>query len=371
MPEFDEALMQQYTGGKLYAKDVLKGFLPDLMEIVEGGEGVNAGEYTAKIVITSPNSKWDPEITTENYVLVTWRIDTAKVDLSNIKWEFNDGTNTYEDSSSFVYTRKDGKPVVYWVDIANLPEVLRSKVVFKTNNKTGAYAGVSAGKYVTTVKFDTDENFEDIVIPETFSDRVEWSIGRRMLTIPDVSVSLVFDSMPHDLLELLGVPEDWNEYYDIDIKYSDGGEYLPFEGTDGNPYIAYNSGDYMFTFTIKSDINTSATNPNVVWLKKTEVTPPDEGADEPETPPAPENPAPEAPVTSSYKTITAEEEVEVEVVEEVIAETPCEKQEVSEKKAEKPEVTAIQQVCDRLEKLVCGAEVQIKSFRKYNLRGTL
>ncbi len=380
MPEFDEEKMQQYTGGTLYAKDVLKGFLPDLMEIVEGGEGVDAGEYTAKIIITSPNSKWNPNDTTEDYVLVKWRIDTAKIDLSEVKWVFTDGTNTYDDCSEFVYTRVDGKPVVYWVELANLPEALKSKVTFTTNNKPGAYAGTDVGKYTTLVEYGTenDPNFEAFDIPEELKV-IEWSIKRRFLDVPEIgSVWLVFDSEKHDLREVLGLPEDWNEYYTIKILYADNFvDYKDYKGYEGDPYTAFGSGAYKFTFTIKTGINPTVTNPNVVW-KTTGTNPPVSGGPAESGPSesgpeasAPEGESLEAPTAASFVSVYSEEIEESTAIVEETEEVKLVKAEIKETAKQEVKVDGdvhVQEVCDRLKELAFGAEPQIKSFRK---RGTV
>lgn len=387
MPEFDEALMQQYTGGTLYAKDVLKGFLPDLMEIVEGGEGVNAGEYTAKIVLTTTNSKWDPADTTEDYVLVTWRIDTAKVDFSEVKLVFTDGTNVYEDADNLVYTRKDGKPVVYWLQIANLPEALKGRVIFNTNGRPGAYAGTDAGKYETIIDFDTDSNFENFSKPEEFNHPITWHIQRRTLEIPGTGTAfMVFDSEPHDLLEMLGVSEDWNEYYDIKVQFADNFvDFKDYYGYEGNPYVTFGSGAYKFSFSIKSGINTTATNPNVVWAKNADGTEPPDDSGVPDTPDTDEDSdnsdSSEANGDADISVAAFVEFCEIsEVAEELSDET--EEESVAEIKCVKAEsnVTAkqavnnsVQEVCDRLKELAFGAESRIKFFRKYPscTRGTV
>ena len=408
VPVFDESLMKQYTGETIYAKDVLKDFMPEFMEIVEGGEGIVAGVYTAKIRITTSNSKWDPTVTTGEFVYVTWRIDTVKADLSEIKWVFHDGTNTYDNSSSFVYTRVKGSPVVYWVELANVPEVLRSRLTYTTNNVEGAYAGINAGKYVTTYSFDIDENFEALDIPEGLPTTITWNIQRRALQIPNTtSVFMIFDRAEHNLLEILGVPSDWNEYYDIEVQYSNGGDFVPYQGHNGEKYMAYDSGAYKFIFTIHDGINTSATNPNVVWFKKAletkpEVPDPDEGEEPgeseepgegeepgetpetPETPEVPETPeAPEAPETFEVPEGGDEEEVAVALsTEEVIDTVKASKEatnnmealqlqnQVVETLAEE-QTDNLRNVCDRIKQLACGAEVQLKSYRKYGMRGTL
>ena len=182
-------------------------------------------------------------------------------------------------------------------------------------------------------------------------------------------------------MELLGVPEDWNEYYNIDVNYSNGTSgYVPYPGHNGNPYVAYGSGAYMFTFSIKSGINVSATNPNVVWQKKsgeTEVPMKDEAEDVPEEAAIAAIPEDSTPIAA---VLEEEEEPAIEVVElqastkeEITTVAVKEVVEQVEVKAteEKEEVSVIQQVCDTIKKLVCGAEVHLNSSRKYGMRGTL
>ena len=391
IPEFDESLMKQYTGGTLYAKDVLKGFVPELMEIVEGGEGVNAGTYTAKIVLTTTNSKWDPNATKENYVLVTWRIDTAKIDFSNVKWVFSDGTNTYDDSSDFVYTRKDGKPVVYWAQLANLPEALNGRVIYNTNGRPGAYAGTDAGKYETTVKFDTDSNFENFEVPERLQQPVTWHIKRRVLDVPQIGpVWMIFDNEQHNLLEILGVPEDWNEYYDIRIQYAENFiEYTDYYGYEGDRYLAFGSGAYKFTLSIKTGINTTVTNPNVVWASRnSDVTEPPETPGVPDTPdeggedegsqtPEPSYALEAAPVPTGIATDEVPEAAAV--LSATGEEKPVTKKEVKCVMTESNLVlhrevkVPVKEVCERLKELAFCAESHIKSFRKYLIctRGTV
>lgn len=372
MPEFDESLMQQYTGGTLYAKDVLKGFLPDLMEIVEGGEGVDAGTYTAKIVLTTTNSKWDPNDTTENFVLVTWRIDTAKINLDGVKWVYKDGTGTYDDSSSFVYTRKDGKPVVYWVELANLPEALKGRIVYNTNGRTGARAGTDAGKYETIADFDDvlhDKNFESFEVPDALKQPITWTIQRRTLEVPENdSVFIVFDSETHNLLDLLDVPEYWKEYYEIKVKYaSDFVNFVDYAGYEGDAYTAFGSGAYKFTFAIKSGINTTVTNPNVVWAKPTDAPKPPEESGGEETPGGGE----ETPVVPDEPETPSEPEEEVVTVSEEPAKVKNTKVVKTESSLIQKVKIPVQEVCDRLNELAMCAQSQ-QSFRKYNCtRGTI
>ena len=302
-PVFNVSKMPYYTGKTIKAEDVLDGFIPGLMKIVEHGEEINADTYVAKIIITNENSKWDPSASIEDYVLVSWTIAKAEVDVSKIEWVYTDGTNTYKDDSSFVYTRVNGEPVVYWVEIANLPEVLKSKVVYTTNNKPGAYAGTDAGIYNTSVEFLDDPNILAYDLPETFADYVSWSIKRRVLEVPHGSVQMIFDSEEHDLLEILGVPDDWNEYYDIKVEYAfNFVDFVAYDGHDGKKYEAFGSGAYKFTISIKAEVN--ATNTNVVWHKETDVPDTPEQGD----PTTPDTPEQEDPTTPDNETPGTENE---------------------------------------------------------------
>ena len=373
-PVFDEDNAPEYTGKTIYAKDILEGFIPEIMEIVEGGEGVDAGDYYAKIVLTTNNSKWDSSVTNENYVIVKWHIDTAKVDLSDVKWVYTDGTNTYEDSSEFIYTRVNGKPVVYWVELANLPEALKNTVVYTTNGVPGAYAGRDAGKYVTSFKFPENSNIEAFERPDTLPESVTWTIQRRMLDVPEGSVKLIFDSQVYNLLELLGVPEDWNEYFDIKVEYADNFvDYQLYTGYEGDLYKAFGAGAYKFTFAIKAGINTSVTNPSVAWRVNGTTAPsvpegPGDGDTDGDTDgdsgvPATYSFRAKAPVkvavySEETEEITEAFEETVETVEFADAEI-----EITTTTQQAKDVRALE-VCDRLKELALGAEAHIKSLKR-------
>ena len=367
-PTVNEDIVLTYNGKEQSAESVLKGFNSTYMEIVEGGVGKNAGEYTAKIKVKDTDHRWsDPEETIDGveYVYVKWTIEKADIDLSNAQWAFTDGTNVYPNGEGMVYTRKDGKAVVYWAELVNIPEALKGAIIYTTNGHVGAYAGRDAGRYTTSFKIDPTiaaVNFNSVTKPDSLPEEVTWNIQRRMLEIPSTlgSFTFIFDDAPHDLLAMIGVPEDWAEYYTIEVMYAKNFiVYTAYEGHDGNPYEAYGAGGYKFVFDIISGINTNKDMPNVVWLKSSgqiEV-PVIEESEQPE----------EKPQVAAYSAVeevpvvfTAEEEVVGEVVEEKVV------SHVEEVKTQtvKHTPTVVEVVCDRLKKLSYGAELQLKS-RKY------
>ncbi len=359
-PTLNEKVTLTYTGSEQFAEKALTGFQGMFMEIVEGGSGTNVGEYTAKIRIKDENYTWRD--TEDEFVYVTWKIEKATVDLSNVSWKFTDGEKDYKDGKGMVFTMKDGKPVVYWAELTNLPEALKGAIKYKTNNVDGAYAGVNAGKYVTSFRIDDPNgNFNPITIPSTLTETVTWNIERRMLEIPTADApQMIFDDEAHDLLAMLNLQDDWAEYFTITVMYAKNfTTFDVYEGHNGNPYEAYGAGAYRFIFTLKSSINTNPDNPSVVWLKSNGETVP---------PVVPEEP--EVEETEALEEVKAVKTVEkpVAVVEEATAQT----EEVVETpvisraaKAESVNFEYAQQISDRIKKLTMGAQIHLQSFKKY------
>ena len=286
-PEMDENKHVYYTGKEIYLKDhaseILKGFDPAIMEIVEEGEyfGINAGEYTATIKIKGGNYFWkDSESDT---ITIKWKIDKTSVDLSGVKWVYSwaeNGSWTPEDGYP-VYTRVNGKPVIYKAYLEGLPDAIKAHVQYTTNNSVGAFAGINAGKYTT--RFDLvnlGENFEEIKMPEGLENEIVWYIEKRVLEMPATNIPmLVFDDDIHDLLEMLGLERDgdWINYCTINVQYASHNVYGDYEGFNGDPFLAYGAGRYMIQINVITGINTSAKNPNVVWRTPDTDNPPANG----------------------------------------------------------------------------------------------
>ena len=367
-PTVNEQVELTYNGKEQSAESILKGFNATYMEIVEGGKGTNAGTYTAKIRIKAADTdhEWaDPDeiIDEVGYVYVTWEIKKADVDLSNAKWVFTDGTTEYEDGKGMIYTRKNGKAVVYWATLANLPEEVQNSIRYTTNGKVGAYAGTDAGRYETTFEIvGKEENFNSITIPDTLAEVVQWTIQRRMLEIPTTlgSFKFIFDDQPHDLLAMLKLQDDYAEYFDIQVLYAKNFiVYTEYEGHNGNPYEAFGAGGYKFVFDILDGINKDKKNPNVVWLKS--------------------NGNVEVPSVEETENTEAEEEMSetqsvrkapvVEAVEEAVEETlkpvvktVAKRVKVSEPKTAEYVPTEVEVVCDRLKNLAYGVQLNSKKY---------
>ncbi|MDE6442179.1 MAG: hypothetical protein K2L12_05465, partial [Clostridia bacterium] len=261
-PTLKENAEITYTGKEIKLEDFLDGFDSQKMRIESNGTATNAGTYTAVIKLTDPNYKWGG--TAFDYVTVEWTVGKATVDLSGITWGYFDNAgNKYTDDTKFTYTRADDKARVYYVGLVGLPEIVKDYVVYTTNEKTGAFAGRNAGRYETTFSVVVDfNNFNPVVIPIEVQSSVVWYINTRTLEIPTASgTRLFFEDKEQTLLSLIdGLPEDWDQYYDIQVSYAaDFENYVEYAGYNGDPYKAYAAGAYRFNISIKSELNTGKT----------------------------------------------------------------------------------------------------------------
>lgn len=279
-----------YTSRELSITDFgedLVGYNPDIMQIIDGGTATNAGEYSAKVVISSGNHFWRSANGADSeYVIVLWTIEKASIDLTGAKWNYTEDT-VYE------YTIKNGKAKKYSVAI-ELPDELKiykDLIVYTTNGLKGSNAGRDAGAYETSFVLDYDpNNFDEVILPDTLPASIKWYINKRVLRLPVLTkTQIVFDDSVHDLMSFVMLPDDWNEYFDLKIQLMHGSVPIDYAGYDkdgvngideSEKYLIHGVGIYRFCFTIKQWINSSVTNPNVVWyLSDKPVTPPDEGGE--------------------------------------------------------------------------------------------
>lgn len=297
-----------YTGSEINVTDYdITNYFSDDMKITEGGKGTAVGPYEATVEITSRNYIWiryiedeggegegseggegseEPnyEIITDKSVKFEWQIKPAQLNLTGVVWKITGGGETYtfiwqdgedgEDGAWVAqngyptYTRANGKAVVYTAELDGLPEVLKGHVVYTTNKSKKAHAGSSAGKYTTTVEITGMENFGDFEAPNWLKADFVWQINQRELDKPAYEQgTLDFNDEVRDLLSLLNVTRgsDWNEYYTIDIWYSEDvwAEEVKYEGYGGDAYLIYGTGTYRIEVKLVEGINGKYTN--VVW----------------------------------------------------------------------------------------------------------
>ncbi len=236
--------------------------------IALSGAPVNAGRYTAKISVKGSKA--------DGYYVVnrshSFVIEKFKIELSDLKWD-------YDPEHPFVFTREwdDGAGAYvdkfFTVRLLNVPKTLS---LIYTKNEFSA-----AGTYVATVAFGGDingegldegeegfdfsnfdiENFKNPItgryeLPESVRT-LKWTIEKRTITKPVSSTGEKYDGSSHDLVELIGLGEDWKAYITLSVKKGSADLTEDMANAD---YLTVNAGTYTITCTAISSLRNS-----VIW----------------------------------------------------------------------------------------------------------
>ncbi|MDE5618326.1 MAG: hypothetical protein K2I79_02430, partial [Clostridia bacterium] len=227
------------SGASLTQDDFNISYVDELGNAVNGAP-VDAGNYKAIITLKG-------ELAEIYYIAQGSNIDItinkAEIDLSGVRWN-------YDAANPFQYQRKDGEALPYTVELIGLPEYLQSIVVYG-----GTYSGSSVDSYNATFDFvglNTD-NFVSFELPEEVASKtLSWDIIPRELSKPIYEGDeLIFNNEDMDILQLLGMPADWEEYLSVTVKYN---------GNDKDSAVARDAGTYTVICTLKTELGE-----NVVW----------------------------------------------------------------------------------------------------------
>ena len=96
------------------------------------------------------------------------------------------------------------------------------------------------------------------------SGMCQFEIKKLVLDVPTFSGTLTYDGTEQDVAELVGLPEDWENYLEITIIRSGGGD-------SPAGHTVKNAGSYTVSFKIKDGINSGTAN-NVEWNTPTNKT---------------------------------------------------------------------------------------------------
>ena len=212
----------------------------------------NAGGYTASATFTYDADCYNaPDFVTS----LSWTVNKAIVNTSAIVWGYVDKDgNELKYTDAFVYTRISGAAVEYSVKLINLPDALKDCITY-----SGDYAKSEAGTHRARYSVDANRfdsvNYEQYVMPSGLGNSFDWVISPRTIDTPVYDNSWAkFDDEVHDFVEMFGLPEDWNEYVSITIKYNgeayNGLEGEDFESEEGKAYKGYNAGEYKVSFAL-------------------------------------------------------------------------------------------------------------------------
>ena len=303
-PVLDTSKSITYDGAEHSVFEVLVGYteegmseeLQRLMQYVripgDGSRGINAGAYKAQFILPDSNYAWKDLAggidTTHTAITIEWKINKKFLDMSNLSW-------TYDKNDPFKYTFENGTEKSFTLELLGLPEELEEFVSYLTYTgaSTTGVAGNTASKvnnYKTVLYlFENDAtliaNYELGSIDNAFYNEyrsstgyleISWKIEQRQYTVPtapgssDWTEEKNFDGDLHDIMELLGLGDDWFNYFTVDVTYIGDGDGSKNYDATKDPAVGYSVynvlyvGTYKLTVTIKPELN-KGTN-NVVWI---------------------------------------------------------------------------------------------------------
>ena len=300
-PTLDSTLFATFDGYEHSVFEVLEGYkdgeLSDELAAlqkyarlaVEGGRGINAGTYTAVFTLPNSNYCWTDSFgnidASTSSVSIIWNISRKYLDLSKVEWN-------YKEDDPYVYTYENGEEYTFSLELLGVPEELKEYIRYLTDGNGGNTAS-KVGTYKTVLYlFDSSidaNNYELGAMPSEFYEKyrsdsgyleITWQIKQREFTVPEDTFGTgilddlgnwKFDGKVHELMEVLGYKEGWENYLEVSVEFNDGEGWKEYEGYEDSIYKAYYLGSYRLTIKIKDGINTDD-DKTVIWSDGTFAT---------------------------------------------------------------------------------------------------
>ena len=215
--------------------------------------GGNARDY--KVVVTfSVRDSLNYNVP-EN-IEFTWTINPYTPDLSGVTWNYNtDGP--------FTFSIVDGVPVKYSAFLLGLPEGLEDIIEY-----SGDIAEYSdAGSHVTNFSIKESDpnrsNYGELVFSGGLETRLVWEIKPLLVDKPILRQTKTFCAEGYSFSEITNLPEDWAQYFEVQVTDSEKNEIQPINGT----WTFINVDRYQIKIMFKQGMNGShgGTMDNVKW----------------------------------------------------------------------------------------------------------
>ena len=205
--------------------------LPTGITVELGGtySATEAGDYEATVTLSSTNPNC---ILSDNTFTVSWSISKAKIDMSNVEWDYKEGDFVYNGDS-------------YSIDVKGLPTGV-------TRILSGQKTGAAAGTYEASVTFEYDrDNY--ILDGLKIQPNISWTIEKAKIDLSNVtwnySEAFTYEEGTSYSITLLNLPTGASPIYDENVK-ENAGEYTATVSFDlGTNYVIINDDDFEYSKT--------------------------------------------------------------------------------------------------------------------------
>ncbi len=230
-----------YSGNEINIWEIISYKFNGKIMLVSGNLGTVVGEYTLTIALTDKEgTTWEDGTTEDKQVL--WKITTKEVEKPMLD------ENEFEFSGDII-------------DVLDKLQNYNPKFI----TISGDNQGTNCAEYEISISLDSNCVWKGETNSDTYI--ISWKINPKSLTIPTyVGGFEIFDNEEHDLLELCGA-NDLINYLNVSVIFN-GDDFA--SNLDGK-FMATDSGTYIVTFEIKSELNPE-TYVNVCWSDGTTLT---------------------------------------------------------------------------------------------------
>ncbi len=237
-----------FTGDDIDGLNV--NYTPETEGNLQGGD---AKEYAVTVTFTV--------IDALNYnvpedIEFTWEITPYTPDLSSVSWN-------YTSESPFVFTIENGVPVLYSVYLEGIPEGLEELIEY--SGDTDEYS--DAGSHITSFAIKEDDpargNYGALVFGAGLETRLVWEIKPLTVVKPTAKQTKTFCADGYTFAEITNLPEDWAQYFEVEVVDSEKNDVAPTDGT----WIFKDVDRYQIKIIFKDGMNGAhgGSTDNVKW----------------------------------------------------------------------------------------------------------
>lgn len=215
--------------------------------------GGNARDY--KIVVTfSVRDSLNYNVPDD--IEFTWTINPYTPDLSNVTWNYN--TN-----GPYTFSIVDGVPVNYSVFLQGLPEGLENLIEYSGDTAEYSDAGSHVTNFLIKENDPNRSNYGELVFSGGLETRLVWEIKPLLVDKPILKQTKTFCAEGYSFSEITNLPEDWAQYFEVQVLDSEKNEILPTDGT----WTFIKVDRYQIKIMFKQGMNGShgGTMDNVKW----------------------------------------------------------------------------------------------------------
>ncbi|MCM1219911.1 MAG: dockerin type I domain-containing protein [Lachnospiraceae bacterium] len=216
-------------------------------------QGQDAGSYTVEVEF-DVRDKLNYNV--PDNISITWEILPFTPDLSAVTWN-------YHTDSPFVFSIVNGTPVKYKAYLTGIPEGMEELIVY--GDDTGEYS--DAGSHVTTFSINEThanrKNYGELVFGSGLNNRLVWEIKPLTIDKATQRQTETFRAEGFTFEEITNLPEDFAQYFDVQVLDSADEDLAQTEGTwkfsDVDRYRV------LIQFKQGMNKNSGGTTDNVKW----------------------------------------------------------------------------------------------------------